>query len=178
MFARTTRLLLRPGFPEDKAVLAAAIGDEAMNRGGFLPPWPCHIGKVEALLGTPPGAVLPTFLMLERTEAAPRLVGACGLHRRRSGAVELWLWVARAHRGRGLASEAGLQLIEIARTLRLASLEATPVLDDSASVRLLEKLGFAATGLAVPRADGVRGAGIEAAFYQRSLVSRENRMAA
>jgi len=32
MFARTARLLLRPGFPEDAPALAAAIGDEAVVR--------------------------------------------------------------------------------------------------------------------------------------------------
>ena len=30
MFARTPRLLLRPGFPEDAPALAAAIADEAI----------------------------------------------------------------------------------------------------------------------------------------------------
>ena len=32
MFARTPRLLLRPGFPEDAPALAAAIADETIAR--------------------------------------------------------------------------------------------------------------------------------------------------
>ncbi len=32
MFARTPRLLLRPGFPEDAPALAGAIADEAIVR--------------------------------------------------------------------------------------------------------------------------------------------------
>ena len=32
MFARTPRLLLRPGFPEDAPALAAAMSDKAIER--------------------------------------------------------------------------------------------------------------------------------------------------
>ena len=40
MFARTPRLLLRPGFPEDAPALAAAIADEAIARNLANVPWP------------------------------------------------------------------------------------------------------------------------------------------
>ena len=40
MFARTARLLLRPGFPEDAPALAAAIADEAVVRNLAVVPWP------------------------------------------------------------------------------------------------------------------------------------------
>ena len=37
MFARTERLLLRPGFPEDAPALFAAIADVRAGRGGAVP---------------------------------------------------------------------------------------------------------------------------------------------
>ena len=40
MFARTPRLLLRPGFPEDAPALAGAIADQAIVRNLATVPWP------------------------------------------------------------------------------------------------------------------------------------------
>ena len=113
--------------------------------------------------------VLPTFLITERTDGAPLLVGACGLQRRPSGAVELGYWVARAHWGRGFATEAGRALIEIAYTLGLAQLEASHFVDNPASGRVLEKLGFVATGLSAPRYSCARGGEAISRLYRLAL---------
>ena len=40
MFARTPRLLLRPGFPEDAPALATEIADEAIVKNLATAPWP------------------------------------------------------------------------------------------------------------------------------------------
>ncbi|HEX8257817.1 MAG TPA: GNAT family N-acetyltransferase, partial [Allosphingosinicella sp.] len=40
MFARTDRLLLRPGWAEDAPALYAAIADEAIVRNLASAPWP------------------------------------------------------------------------------------------------------------------------------------------
>lgn len=157
MFARTPRLLLRPGFPEDALALAAAIADEAIVRNLASAPWPYSIRDAEAFLAQPRDPVLPSWLIVERTGGAPRLVGACGLGRRPSGAVELGYWVARAHWGRGVASEACAALIDVARALRLPVLEGSHFLDNPASARVLEKLGFEPTGLVAPRLSCARG---------------------
>ena len=66
------------------------------------------------------------------------LVGACGLGRRASSNVELGYWISRPHWGRGLASEAGLALVGMARALGLARLEYVTALDNPASGRVLE----------------------------------------
>ena len=124
MFARTDRLLLRPGWAEDAPALARAIADEAIVRNLATAPWPYGVAEAEAFLAAPRDPVLPSFLITERTDAAPRLIGACGFGRRPSGAVELGYWIARRHWNRGFATEAGQALIDIARTLRLAQLEA------------------------------------------------------
>ena len=49
MFARTPRLLLRPGFPEDAPALAAAIADKAIGRNLVSVPWPYRMRDAEAL---------------------------------------------------------------------------------------------------------------------------------
>lgn len=157
MFARTKRLLLRPGFPEDAQALAAAIADEKIVRNLATAPWPYALRDAEAFLAAPRDPVLPSFLIMERTAGEPRLVGACGLGRRPSGAVELGYWIARAHWNRGFATEAGEALVAIANMLGLARLEASHFLDNPASARVLEKLGFVATGITSPRTSCARG---------------------
>jgi RimJ/RimL family protein N-acetyltransferase len=157
MFARTDRLLLRPGWAEDAPALARAIADEAIVRNLATAPWPYGVAEAEAFLAAPRDPILPSFLITERTEGAPRIVGACGLGRRPSGAVELGYWIARPHWGRGFATEAALALLDIARTLGLARLEASHFVDNPASGRVLEKLGFVPTGLTAHRHSCARG---------------------
>jgi RimJ/RimL family protein N-acetyltransferase len=171
MFARTKRLLLRPGFPEDAPALAAAIADESILRNLAAAPSPFALRDAEAFLAAPRDPVLPSLLVTERTDGAPRLVGACGLGRRPSGAVELGYWIARPHWGRGIATEACSALVDIARTLRLASLEASHFLDNPASGRVLEKLGFDPTGIVAPRLSCARGEQVPARLFRLKLGS-------
>jgi len=173
MFARTERLLLRPGFPEDAPALAMAIGHQAIARNLAVVPWPYGLRDAEAFLAAPRDPVLPSLLIVERTEAGPRLVGACGLRRRASGAVDLGYWIARAHWGRGIATEACTALVDIARTLRLPGLDASHFLDNPASGRVLEKLGFVATGLVAPRLCCARDEQVPARLYRLQLRSRQ-----
>jgi RimJ/RimL family protein N-acetyltransferase len=169
MFARTARLLLRPGFPEDAPALARAMSDQAIARNLAVVPWPYTLRDAEAFLASPRDPVLPSFLIFERTDAAPRLIGSCGLGRRPSGAVELGYWIARAHWGRGFATEAGLALVGIARTLKLARLEASHFIDNPASARVLDKLGFQSTGLIAPRINCARGEEVPARLMRLRL---------
>ena len=169
MFARTERLLLRPGFPEDAPALAAAIADEQILRHLATAPWPYRMRDATAFLATPRDPVLPSLLMFERTGGAPELVGACGLGRRASGAIELGYWVARAHWGRGFATEAATALIDIARALGLPALEGSHFVDNPASGRVLEKLGFEPRGLIAPRFSCARGEEFPARLMQLRL---------
>jgi RimJ/RimL family protein N-acetyltransferase len=169
MFARTERLLLRPGWAEDAPALAAAIADEMIVRNLATAPWPYRLRDAEAFLAQPRDPVLPSFLIFERTDGAPRLVGSCGLGRRPSGAVELGYWIARAFWGRGYASEAGLALVDIARALGIAQLEGSHFLDNPASARVLEKLGFKPVGITAPRLSCARGTEAPARMLRLSL---------
>ncbi len=178
MFARTPRLLLRPGWNEDAPALARAIADVAVVRNLASAPWPYGVADAEAFLSAPRDAALPFFLISERTAAAPRIIGACELRRRASGAVELGYWIARAHWGQGFATEACQALIDIARTLKLPRLEAAHFVDNPASGRVLEKLGFVATGLSMPSFSCARGGEAMTRLFRLRLAERVEALAA
>ncbi len=167
MFARTERLLLRPGWVEDAPALFAAIADEARNLAGA--PWPYALADAAAQLAAPRDPALPSLLIFARGDSAPQLVGSCGLDRRPSGAVEFGFWIARSFRGRGFAVEAGDALIAIARTLGLARLDASHFVDNPSSGRVLEKLGFRATGLSAPRFSPARGGDAPTRLFRLEL---------
>ena len=169
MFARTERLLLRPGWAEDAPALAAAIADEMIVRNLATAPWPYRLRDAEAFLAQPRDPVLPSFLIFERTAGAPNLVGSCGLGRRPSGAVELGYWIARPFWGRGYATEAAGALIDIARALGFTQLEGSHFLDNPASARVLEKLGFEPIGITAPRLSCARGIEAQARLMRLEL---------
>ena len=171
MFARTPRLLLRPGGPEDAPALATAMSDAAIARNLAVVPWPYSLRDAEAFLASPRDPILPSLLIFERGAGAPQLVGSCGLGRRPSGAVEMGYWIARSHWGRGLATEACTALVDIARTLGLARLEASHFIDNPASARVLDKLGFESTGLIAPRRNCARGADVPARLMRLPLAA-------
>jgi RimJ/RimL family protein N-acetyltransferase len=176
MFTRTERLLLRPGWAEDAPALAAAIADERIVRNLATAPWPYRLRDAEAFLAQPRDPQLPSFLIFERTDGAPRLVGSCGLGRRPSGAVELGYWIARAFWGRGIATEASQALLDIARTMRLPGLQASHFLDNPASGRVLEKLGFEPIGITAPRMSCARGTEAPARLFRLDLAGAEQEL--
>jgi RimJ/RimL family protein N-acetyltransferase len=174
MFARTERLLLRPGWAEDAPALATAIADEMIVRNLATAPWPYSLRDAEAFLAQPRDPVLPSFLIFERTDAEARLVGSCGLGRRPSGAVELGYWIARPFWGRGIATEAATALIEIARTIGFTRLEGSHFLDNPASGRVLEKLGFEPLGITAPRMSYARGTETQARLLRLQLADERD----
>jgi RimJ/RimL family protein N-acetyltransferase len=171
MFARTPRLLLRPGFPEDAPALTAAIADQSIVMNLAVVPWPYTLRDAEAFLVKPRDPILPSLLIFERTRAAPQLIGSCGLGRRPSGAVELGYWIARPSWGRGFATEACAAMIDIARTLGLANLEASHFIDNPASARVLDKLGFESLGIIAPRMNCARGTEVPARLMRLDLTA-------
>jgi len=146
MFARTQRLLLRPGWKEDAPALAAAISDYAIVGKLARAPWPYRIEDAESYLAADHGR-LPNFLIFSRTHGAPRLVGGIGLEQRDVG-IELGYWIARSYWGLGFATEAGRAVIELAdKGLRLQRLFARHFVHNPAAARVLRKLGFTPSGV-------------------------------
>lgn len=178
MFARTKRLLLRPGWANDAPELAQAIADKRVVMQLASVPWPYGIEEATSFLSMPTDPVLPTFLITLRTDGAPKIIGACGLGRRPSGTVEIGYWIARSHWGQGYATEAGAALIDIARTLGLQSLEGSHFIDNPASGRVLQKLGFVPTGITAPRFSCGRGTEGESAVYTLAMQAEAQQAAA
>jgi RimJ/RimL family protein N-acetyltransferase len=158
MFARTERLLLRPGWSQDAPALLEAIRDERIVRNLATAPWPYGLADAEAFLATERRPTETSLLIFLFESGAPILIGGIGFGRRRSGRIEFGYWIARRHWGRGYATEAGRALLATARHgLRLKRLEAGHFIDNPASGRVLEKLGFRPTGTIVPRYSAGRG---------------------
>jgi RimJ/RimL family protein N-acetyltransferase len=152
-------LLLRPGWREDAPALAAAVNELAVARNFEGSPWPYTVAEAEAFLAeaqTDPART--ALLAYRRTAGAPELVGAVGLARTGDGQALFAAWTARRFWGRGYASEAGAALLDIARHgLRLGHVFAWSFLDNPAGVRLLDRLGFIATGEIVRASSLARG---------------------
>ena len=170
MFARTERLLLRPGWAEDARALHQAIADESIVRNLASAPWPYSLGDAEAFLATDREPAAAGLLIFRRTGDAPELVGCAGFGRRPSGAIEFGYWVARPHWGKGYATEAGRALVALARdSLRVGKLVSAHFLDNPASGRVLEKIGFRPTGIVAPRFSAGRQAEAPCRLFELNL---------
>jgi RimJ/RimL family protein N-acetyltransferase len=78
-------------------------------------------------------------------------------------------WIGRSSWGRGFATEACEALIGIARALGLARLEGSHFIDNPASARVLEKLGFEPLGIIAPRLSCARGEEVPARLMRLRL---------
>ena len=161
MFARTPRLTLRPGWPEDAPALAAAIGHEAVVSKLSHAPWPYREEDARAFLALPAPAVGVRLLVCAHEGAGePRLVGCVGLQGD-GDVAEFGYWLTPSAWGRGYATEAGRAVIALARhALPLRRLTSGWHVDNPASGRVLAKLGFRRTG-AVWHASLARGRDVE-----------------
>jgi len=169
MFARTERLMLRPGWTEDAPALARAIGERAIVRNLAMAPWPYELADAERFLAREPDPLLPDLLMFVRTRGAPRLIGGMGLHRDAAGEAELGYWIARPYWGLGFATEAGRAVVALAhRSLKLPRIVAGHYLDNPASGRVLRKLGFRPTGEIARRRSLGRAAEVPCALFERA----------
>lgn len=147
MFARTSRLLLRPGWQEDAATLAAALNDEGLTRNLAHVPFPYSSDDAQAYLARPLDPRHPRLLVFSRTRGLPRLVGGCDLAPAEDGeSVELGYWIARPYWGLGFATEAASALVHAGRALGHSRIHARHAVDNPASGRVLRKLGFRPTG--------------------------------
>jgi RimJ/RimL family protein N-acetyltransferase len=158
MFARTERLTLRPGWPEDAAAIADAIGHEAVVRMLAQVPWPYAACHAEAFLARPRALPELFFLILAHEVPAPRIIGGIGLHGDGEGGHELGYWLSPGAWGHGYATEAGRAVIDIARVgLGLKRLSSGHFADNPASGKVLRKLGFRPTGRSIQRYSAGRG---------------------
>ena len=157
MFARTERLTLRPGWPEDAPALAQAIGHESVVTRIARAPWPYTEADARAFLALPWTTHDVAMLITTVDHDGARIIGCIGIHPV-GDSHELGYWLTPEMWGRGYATEAGRQAVQIARhALGLKRLSAGHFVDNPASGRVLAKLGFRPTGRTVPLFSRARG---------------------
>jgi RimJ/RimL family protein N-acetyltransferase len=166
MFARTPRLVLRPGWTEDASALAAALGERDVLRNLPAAPGSYSIEDAHRFLTQPRDPRLPDFLAFARTGGAPRLVGGAGVALREDGKPELRYWIARPFWGLGFATEATRAVLHIARATSLGRLIAAPPVENKASANVLRKLGFRPTGRAETRYSAAHNENVKLALYE------------
>ncbi|WP_174292828.1 GNAT family N-acetyltransferase [Sphingomonas bacterium] len=178
MFARTQRLTLRPGWPEDAAALTAAIGYEAVARMTSRVPSPYALADAEAFLALPARVDRPTCLVFAHDGEAPRLVGGVGLHDT-DGEAEIGYWLTPDAWGRGYATEAARAVLGHAHdALGIRRVLGGHYADNPASGRVLGKLGFVMTGTVADYPCQARGGPVAAVRYALELGARALPLAA
>lgn len=172
MFAVTQRLLLRPGWSEDAPALAKAIADERIVRNLARAPWPYALDDAEEFLSRPSDIYRPSFLIFERTVDPVRLIGSIGFGDE-EGTPELGYWIAPDRWNRGFATEAARAAIESVRiSLGYRRIIAGHFIDNPASGRVLEKLGFRKAGRSARRHSIGRGYEAECVAFERDFESQ------
>ncbi|KFG91577.1 GNAT family acetyltransferase [Sphingobium herbicidovorans NBRC 16415] len=174
MFARTPRLLLRPGWMEDAPALTEAIGEPAILRNLTRAPAPYNVDDARAFLGLPHDSRMPRLLVFSRTRGAPRLVGGCGLHLAEDDTPEIGYWIARPYWGLGFATEAAGAALRMARAAGITGIRASHFADNPASGNVLRKLGFRYTGRVERRYSPARGAAAECLVFEEGIAGRAN----
>lgn len=168
MFIRSERLFLRPGWPEDWQELEPLIADENVVRNLASAPWPYTSEDARRFLDLPQEGRMPRLLVTVPGAHGARTIGCIGLDRR-GGDVELGYWIARDHWGRGYASEAARATTDLARALGHRRLVASHFLDNPASGRVLENVGFRRTGRITERYNRARAMAYPAREYALDL---------
>lgn len=152
MFHRSDRLLLRPIWPEDWQGVLSGIADQGVVRNLASAPWPYAEQDARDFTALPIDPMFPRFLITRARDAT--VVGCIGIDpapEEAEGTVEIGYWIARQFWGQGYATEAGAAVLEIARTLGYDRVVGSHFLDNPASGKVLEKLGFEPTGRVVER---------------------------
>ncbi len=139
---RTERLLLRPARPEDLDAFHRLVSDFAVVRQTASWPWPPDRAfTASRCQPVPPGDGMVGLVFLPG-KTGPELIGSMGAFRGGLGYM-----FARAHWGRGYATEIGRALIaHVWAHYPWDEITATVLEGNPASVRVLEKLGFVAAG--------------------------------
>lgn len=172
MFARTQRLTLRPCWLEDADAITSAIAHEAVTHKLARVPWPYTQEDARDWLARPSAPDDIALAILAHEGAAkPRLVGVIGIHAEGDG-HELGYWLTPNAWGRGYATEAGRAMLGIARhAMGLSRLRSSHFTDNPASGRVLQKLGFRATGIVIQRHCVATGEERPCALFARELAA-------
>ncbi|MEM8697493.1 MAG: GNAT family protein [Pseudomonadota bacterium] len=166
MFAVTKRLLLRPGWIEEAPALTEAIADPRIARNTARMPWPYTQEDAEEFLAREADWDYPSFQIIDRTVDPVRMIGGIGFMDG-GDAPEIGYWITPDSWGRGYATEAGRAAIAAARaSLGYRRIVSGHFVDNPASGRVLEKLGFRRTGRIEPRHSVARRREVDCVMFE------------
>jgi RimJ/RimL family protein N-acetyltransferase len=144
MFIRTSRMFLRPCWPEDRNDMLALINEGTVPPGAIGLPWPFTAKDVQRFIERPSDPLLPHFFITLPKVNGGELIGGIGLGRD-GDEIGLGYWITKAHHGQGYAVEAIRAVLSFARTLGHRRVIASHIPGAMASARVLEKVGFKPT---------------------------------
>lgn len=142
---RNDRVVLRALRPEDAAPYAAGTADAAVRRYGHLPEPEYTTASVLALIRGPIRAGLDRGDLAVLAIADPskdNFAGSLVLFGAADTSIEVGFWIHHHHRGNNLAAAAVALATEFVRRSGFTSVTARTVLDNVASQRTLERLGY------------------------------------
>lgn len=140
----TERLVLRPPTETDLDNIVAEINDFAVVRMLARVPFPYARADAEDFLAWSRTSSNDINLVLARDG---RVIGCAGINDLRT-ACEFGYWLGRSHWQQGLATEASRAILAFCfGELDMQTIRAGAFIDNPASLRVQEKLGFARTGV-------------------------------
>ncbi len=145
----TERLILRPRRAEDAPALVPLLNHWDIARMLGRLPYPYTLADAQAWCSDEAAArYLRSFMILDRAAPGQPIIGNVGIFHRTEGAeLELGYWLAMSHWGRGLVPEATRAAIdELFTSTDTQRLTSGHFVENSASGRVLAKLGFRHTG--------------------------------
>jgi [ribosomal protein S5]-alanine N-acetyltransferase len=144
----TTRLRLRAPVAADGQRIATFIGDWDVVKMLSRVPHPYREADATSWIASLKRETSATYALVH----ANGVIGVVGIEQRHDGVAELGYWLAKPFWGRGLMTEAARAVVKAARACAPdAALSCGHFDDNAASKRVIEKLGFVATGVLMDR---------------------------
>ncbi len=169
MFLRTSRLLLRPLFPEDWREVYHGINDADVVRMLARAPWPYSPQDAKDNCSAKREPFDLRFVITLPGENGAPIIGQIGADCN-VDVPEIGYWIARDYQGNGYVTEALLGLLGLLAALGVREVEAGHYIDNPASGAVLKKAGFIESGELRPtHALGRGGELVLARRYRRAL---------
>ncbi len=159
---RTERLILRPPETADARRIGMLSRDRDVARMVSLMPYPqTDIGAEGFILIMQARAKLGNDRVYAIHLPGEGPIGVCGAHAHGEAGIEVGYWLGRPFWGKGFATEAARAVTAAAQRLARGPVTAGHFVDNPASGRVLEKVGFVYTGEVAPRFSLARAAKVD-----------------
>jgi RimJ/RimL family protein N-acetyltransferase len=140
----TARLVIRPPGEGDRGAIVAEVNDFAVAGMLAKVPYPYRLADADAFLRSIKRDDRRSLALSITSDR--RVIGGIGLSEIGTG-TEFGYWLGRSHWGRGYATEAGRAfLAHVFAAYDIGTVRSGVFIDNPASLRVQEKLGFEQTG--------------------------------